>query len=617
MVVFNNNRSGHHMKHLTISKRLYTLVVLFLAILAAALTSSLFGSYRGMERERKAGLEAMTNTAVAILDQYYRMEQSGALTREAAQQQAKASLAAMRYDKGSGYFWINDMVPKMVMHPIKPELNGTDLTNNKDTNGKQLFVEFVNTVKAGGKGFVDYYWPKPGAPDPVEKFSFVEGFAPWGWIVGTGVYVDDLKAAFWKEAMIYAGLCLACAVVVLGAAAAVVGSVTRPIGRLKNSMISIADGDANVDVPFADRRNEIGAMAKTLLVLRDSVNERSQLQRREAEQQRAFEDSRREGEEALRSASDRQAHAMGELGRALEKLADGDLTVQIGQIGSEYEKLRMDFNSAISALHDVIEGIARTSHVVNDSASDISEATGNLSRRTEQQAAALEETAAALDEITATVRTASERANEARQMVTETKDSAGRSGDIVRNAVEAMSRIEESSQKIGQIIGVIDEIAFQTNLLALNAGVEAARAGEAGRGFAVVAQEVRELAQRSANAAKEIKALINSSAEQVNGGVSLVRSTGDALEEIVSLVNRVDGHVNTIATTAREQATGLQEINTSVNHMDQMTQQNAAMVEETTAASQTLAEESRQLRALLSRFQLGHTAGAQGFSRAA
>jgi methyl-accepting chemotaxis protein len=604
------------MKHTTVSTRLYTLVTLFLAILAAALTFSLFESYRGMERERKAGLEAMNQTAVAILDQYYSLEQSGTLSREAAQQQAKTTIAAMRYGNGSGYFWINDMGPKMVMHPIKPEMNGTDLSANKDPNGKFLFVEFVNTVKASGSGFVDYYWPKPGAADPVEKFSHVAGFAPWGWIVGTGVYVDDLKAAFWSEGLLYAIGCLICGVVVLAAAAAVVSSVTRPIGRIKDSMKRIADGDGNADVPFADRRNEIGAMATTLLVLRNSVNERSQLQARETEQQRAFEETRLGNEQTLRSASDRQMRAMGEIGRALESLANGDLTVQVRDIGSEYEKLRSDFNRAVGALHEVIDAIAHTSHVVNDSASDISQATGNLSRRTEQQAAALEETAAALDEITATVRTASERANEARQMVTETKDSAGRSGEIVRNAVSAMGRIEDSSKKIGQIIGVIDEIAFQTNLLALNAGVEAARAGEAGRGFAVVAQEVRELAQRSSNAAKEIKTLINSSAEEVGGGVALVRSTGDALNEIMSLVNRVDGHVNTIATSAREQATALHEINSSVNHMDQMTQQNAAMVEETTAASQTLAEESHQLRSLLSRFQLGGKA-AGSMSRAA
>jgi methyl-accepting chemotaxis protein len=605
------------MKHLTISMRLYALVGLFFVILAGALTFSLFGSYQGMERERKAGLESMTQTGVGILDQYYRLEQSGALTRDVAQQQAKATLAAMRYENGSGYFWINDMGPKMVMHPIKPEMNGTDLTANKDPNGKQLFVEFVNTVKAGGKGFVDYYWPKPGSPDPVEKFSHVAGFAPWGWIVGTGVYVDDLKAAFWGEALWIAGICAISGLVVLAGAAFVVGGVTKPIASIRNSMGRIADGDGNADVPFTDRRNEIGAMAKMLVVLRDSVNERSQLQQRQAEQQKALEDTRRGNEETLRAASSQQAYAMSELAGALERLSHGDLTVQVGDIGHEYAKLRADFNNAVGELHNVIGAISNTSHVVNDSAGDISQATSNLSRRTEQQAAALEETAAALEQITATVHTASERANEARTMVSETKTSAGRSGDIVRDAVEAMGRIEDSSKKIGQIIVVIDEIAFQTNLLALNAGVEAARAGEAGRGFAVVAQEVRELAQRSANAAKEIKTLINSSAEQVNGGVSLVRSTGDALDEIMALVNRVDGHVNTIATTAREQATGLREINTSVNHMDQMTQQNAAMVEETTAASQTLAEESLQLRTLLSRFQLDQASMRQGQSRAA
>ncbi len=600
-----------------ISMRLYALVVLFFMMMAAALTFSLYGSYGGMERERKAGLESMTQNGVGILALYHGMEKSGALTRDVAQQQAKAIIASMRYDNGSGYFWINDMGPKMVMHPIKPELVGTDLSGNKDPNGKFLFVEFVNTVKNSGKGFVDYYWPKPRSPDPVEKFSHVAGFAPWGWIVGTGVYVDDLKAAFWQEALWIAGICAVSAIVVLAAAAFVVGGVTRPIASLKQSMSRIAEGDGSAEVDYIDRRNEIGAMAKTLLVLRDSVNERSQLQLREAEQQRNFDETRRSNEEALRSASDHQAHAMAELAQALERLAKGDLTVQVGDIGLEYEKLRNDFNGAVSELHEVISAISRTSHIVNDRASDISQATGNLSRRTEQQAAALEETAAALDEITSTVRTASERANEARQMVTETKSCAGRSGDIVRNAVDAMNRIEDSSKKIGQIISVIDEIAFQTNLLALNAGVEAARAGEAGRGFAVVAQEVRELAQRSANAAKEIKVLINSSAEQVGGGVSLVRSTGDALDEIMVLVNRVDGHVNTIATAAREQATGLHEINTSVNHMDQMTQQNAAMVEETTAASQTLAEESRQLRSLLSRFQLDPAFQWQSLSRAA
>ncbi|MCJ9674771.1 MULTISPECIES: methyl-accepting chemotaxis protein [unclassified Neorhizobium] len=595
------------MQRLAISWRLYSLVLLSLVILGGAMVFSLFQSYASSERERKAGLAQMNDVALTVLKKYQALEASGAMTREQAQTEAKAVISVMRYGDGSGYFWLNDMLPRMIMHPIKAELNGKDLSNDKDPNGKFLFVEFVNAVKASptGKGFVDYYWPKPGAEQPVEKYSHVAGFAPWGWIVGTGVYVDDLHAMFRRDAINFASMFGIGALVLIAGATFVVKTVTGPIGKIRQALQSIASGEARVTVPCTEQKNEIGEMARALSVLRDSVDERVQLQAREAEQARMIASERSDNERTMTAAAERQGRAISELGRALEALAGGDLSVALVDIGEDYAKLRHDFNAAVGSLHQAIAAISETSLVVRDSASDISGATGHLSKRTEQQAAALEETAAALDEITATVRTASERAVEARTMVSETKDSAGRSGEIVRNAIDAMGRIEESSNRINQIISVIDEIAFQTNLLALNAGVEAARAGEAGRGFAVVAQEVRELAQRSANAAKEIKTLISNSAREVEGGVALVRSTGDALVEIATLVERVNAHVDTIATAAREQATGLQEINSSVNHMDQMTQQNAAMVEETTAASQTLAEQSLHLQGLLSAFRLG------------
>ncbi|MGO7674241.1 methyl-accepting chemotaxis protein [Rhizobium ruizarguesonis] len=605
------------MRNVKISTRLYCLVGFTLAVLAATMVFFLNYSYSELEAERKAGLAQMDATALGIFDKYYKMEQAGTMTREQAQAAAKDVIGAMRYG-ADGYFWINDMRPTMVMHPIKPQLNGTDISQMKDPTGKFLFVEFVNKVKKDGKGFVDYLWPKPGADEPVLKYSYVAGFEPWGWIVGTGVYADDLAALYRQNAIWAALLCLLGAAATIAIAYAIVRSVTAPIARLKAAMNAIAAEEASVEIAGSDRRDEIGQMAKVLLVLRDSVDERSALRGREDERQRQIEEERRGNEASLRSVSERQTQAMQALGVGLEKLAGGDLTVAIGDIGEDYAKLRGDFNAAVDALNGVIHAIAESSHVVNESASDISEATGNLSKHTEQQAAALEETAAALDEITATVKTASERANEAREMVTETKASAGKSGEIVRNAVTAMGRIEESSNRISQIISVIDEIAFQTNLLALNAGVEAARAGEAGRGFAVVAQEVRELAQRSANAAKEIKALISRSAAEVEGGVALVRSTGDALLEIEALVNRVNDHVVSIATAAREQSTGLNEINSSVNHMDQMTQQNAAMVEETTAASRTLADESTQLKTLLANFRLrGGEPQAERYTRAA
>ncbi|OCJ04348.1 chemotaxis protein [Rhizobium sp. AC44/96] len=590
------------MRNVKISTRLYTLVSLALVILVLTIGFFLNYSHAKLEDERRHGLAQMDATAIGIFQKYYKLEQSGAMTREQAQTAAKEVVSAMRYG-GSGYLWINDMHPTMIMHPIKPELNGTDLSQNKDPNGKFIFVEFVNTVKKSGEGFVDYYWPKPGAAEPVLKYSHVVGFEPWGWVVGTGVYADDLAALYRQNALWAAIVCVVGAIIILSVAFAIVRSVTSPIARLKAAMNAIAD-ERDAEIVDHDRRDEVGAMAKSLLVLRDSVRERSAMRDRESQQQKQIEDERRGNEASWRTAADRQTFAIQALGAGLERLAAGDLTVSIDDIGVDYGKLRSDFNSAVEALNGVIQAIAESTRIVNDSAGNISEATNNLSKRTEQQAAALEETAAALDEITATVKTASERASEAREMVSETKASTGKSGEIVRDAVAAMNRIEDASSRIGQIIGVIDEIAFQTNLLALNAGVEAARAGEAGRGFAVVAQEVRELAQRSANAAKEIKSLIGNSAREVEGGVTLVRSTGEALVEIEELVNRVNNHVSSIATAAREQATGLNEINTSVNHMDQMTQQNAAMVEETTAASQTLAQESDQLRGLLSNFRL-------------
>ena len=605
------------MKNFRISTRLSMLVGLALTIFVAALVYNLYHYQDAMVVERKSKLAAMDESMLTLFKHYHELETAGTLSREEAQTRAKDAVRALRYED-SGYFWINDMNSVIVMHPIKPALDGTDQSGMADPTGKKIFSEFVSAVKgsANGQAFVDYYWPKPGFEEPVLKYSHVAGFAPWGWIVGTGVYADDLAAMFRQNAIETAMMLGIGGLVIMLAAYGIVKSVTGPVSRLQASMQAIANEDVSNDVPETDRKDEIGEMAKVVSVLRQSVAERAELRIREGEQQVRLDEERSEGERRQRAVSESQADAMHTVGHALERLASGDLTVSIDAIAPEYAKLREDFNRAVGALSSVINAIARSTDIVYGSAGGIAEAANNLSHRTEQQAASLEETAAALDEITATVRNASERAAEASRMVAETKQSTGRSGAIVRDAVAAMSRIEDASSRIGQIIGVIDEIAFQTNLLALNAGVEAARAGEAGRGFAVVAQEVRELAQRSANAAKEIKGLISNSATEVGTGVALVRSTGDALTEIETLVNKVNDQVTSIATAAREQATGLAEVNTAVNQMDQMTQQNAAMVEETNAAGQTLTQESEQLKILLGNFRL-NAAGAADYRRRA
>lgn len=297
------------------------------------------------------------------------------------------------------------------------------------------------------------------------------------------------------------------------------------------------------------------------------------------------------------------------IGKAIGRLASGDLTVEItDKIDTALEQTRIDFNNAARSLESTVGSIQHSAEVLAANAEVIRSVSDNIARNTEQQAASVEETAAAIDHITTTVRDSSSRAAEASQLVAATRTSAEVSGQIVDDATDAMGKIEESSKEIENIISVIDEIAFQTNLLALNAGVEAARAGEAGKGFAVVAQEVRELAQRSAKAAKEIKALIAASAGSVNHGVKLVAQTGEALRDIVQKVLEVDGNVQAISAAARDQTIGINEINASIGTLDKGAQTNAATVEEANAAAQTLAEEASHLYNMIARFKVARKA---------
>ena len=383
-------------------------------------------------------------------------------------------------------------------------------------------------------------------------------------------------------------------------------AIAGPVVGMTRAMGRLAAGDNEVEVPGAGRRDEIGEMAKAVEVFKQGAIDRVRMEH-EAEEQRGLTDEERARNEKTRAASAKeQALVVASIGRGLEALAKGTLTFRISEaFPGEYKKLQDDFNAAMETLQETMKTIASATHGIRSGTGEISQASDDLSKRTEQQAASLEETAAALDQITATVRKTAEGANHARDAVTTAKADAERSGEVVNGAVHAMSEIEKSAKQISNIIGVIDEIAFQTNLLALNAGVEAARAGEAGRGFAVVASEVRALAQRSAEAAKEIKTLIQASSTQVESGVDLVGQAGKALARIVVQVADINSVVMEIAASAKEQATGLAEVNTAVNQMDQVTQQNAAMVEQSTAASHSLAQEAEELGRLVSRFEVG------------
>jgi methyl-accepting chemotaxis protein-1 (serine sensor receptor) len=384
-----------------------------------------------------------------------------------------------------------------------------------------------------------------------------------------------------------------------------VAGVANPIQSITRAMRRLADGDKSSAIPFTGRADEIGMMAGAVEVFRQNALANERLEREASASRNASEETRHAEQQRIAREAEALRVATSALGDGLQRLANGDLTCRIDHaFAPEYEGLRTDFNATVEQLNRTIGAVITAVENMEGGTREISSGAADLSKRTEQQAASLEETAAALDEITANVTSSSRLSEEARGVARAATESAARSAEVVSHAEQAMQRIEQSSQQISNIIGVIDEIAFQTNLLALNAGVEAARAGEAGKGFAVVAQEVRELAQRSANAAKEIKGLIQNSTTEVEGGVKLVRDTGSALKTIAEHITRINSHMEAIATSSREQSTGLAEVNTAVNNMDQTTQQNAAMVEESTAAAASLAEQAGRLRGLVEAFRL-------------
>jgi methyl-accepting chemotaxis protein len=483
------------------------------------------------------------------------------------------------------------------------------LAGIKETQAKTLplIAEVIRLQKSGQSQLAHTVLMQQARP------SFVE------WLARINKFIDleeaknkvvGAQARAVADGFIWLILCVCGLALALGAAVAFwsMGAI-RPLSALTLVMKRLADGDFSVTVPSLGRKDEVGAMAATVEIFKEGGRERARLEAEAADFQRQLDQKLKEMEAAFEGAGQSQKIVVEDMAGALSRLAQGDLTCRLDRtFAQDYKVLQDDFKAAMTKLQETMLVINSNTAGIAAGAGEITQASDDLSKRTEQQAASLEETAAALDQITATVRKTAEGANHARDVVSSAKADAEKSGEIVDQAVAAMGQIEHSSRDIGNIIGVIDEIAFQTNLLALNAGVEAARAGDAGRGFAVVASEVRALAQRSAEAAKEIKSLISASSAQVAQGVSLVGETGKALNRIAAQITEINSVVTEIAASAKEQATGLHEVNTAVNQMDQVTQQNAAMVEESTAASHALAQDAEDLSRLMSQFQVGEQA---------
>jgi len=562
-----------------------------------------------------------------------------------AQAGALDALQAMRYGANE-YLWVNDTTPVMLMHPTNPGLNGKPLADIADPTGFRLFAAMVEVVRTSGGGAVAYQWPRPGSDQPVPKVSHVEGFTPWGWVIGSGVYIDDVDAAFRDSLRTYAMVGGALVLLTIGVSLLIQRSIVAPLRGLTGDMARLAKGDTSTVITGAGFRSEIGAMAEAVRVFRDNavrVREmeqaaRLQEERVAADKQRhadqvAAENARVEAEIAAvvnaagRGEFDQRMRlddkhgfhlslaegmnrvvglidgAVAELGGCVAALADGQLDRRmVGAYQGDLERLKDDYNSAVETLSETVRAVATSAEVVRTATSEIAAGTEDLANRTEQQASSLQETAAAMEELTATVRQNADNARQANQLSAAARDAAERGGDTVGKAVLAMAQIEKSSDRISDIVSMIQEIAFQTNLLALNASVEAARAGEVGKGFAVVASEVRALAQRSSGASKDIKGLIEESGRQVAEGVGLVNAAGGTLGEIVTSVKRVADIVAEISSASQEQSIGLEQINTAVTNMDEMTQQNAALVEQATAAAHSLRDQAGDLSRHLAMF---------------
>jgi methyl-accepting chemotaxis protein len=514
------------MHKLTLNQKLASMIaVLWIGLILIGIIGA-WQNRESMIADRRSQLTSLVEETMSVANFYYAASQQHAMSEDDAKQKALAMIAKLRYGK-DGYFSVNDSQPVILMHPMKPELDGKNAAGMKDPDGNPLFVNIVKAASQEGGGFIGYKWPKPGHDQPVAKMSYAKRFAPWDWCFVTGMYMDDVN-----DAALTIALQWLVTILVLGALATV-------------------------------------AMVLVLRSVRKSLG----------------------GEIELAVAS-------------AQRIAEGDLTVHVPVRRDDDTSLMHALAMMRSGLVEAVARVRTGTENINVGANEIAAGNTDLSQRTEQQAAALVQTASSMDQMTANVKQSAESAKQAARLAEQAADVATRGSSVVDDVVRTMSEITSSSQKIGDIIGVIDGIAFQTNILALNAAVEAARAGEQGRGFAVVASEVRSLAQRSATAAKEIKALIESSTHTVDQGATLVANAGSTMSEIVQSVRRVNEILEEISHTAHEQSAGIEQVNRAIGEMDQVTQQNAALVEEAAAAAHSLKDQVNSLREALSSFSL-------------
>ncbi len=510
------------MVRMTVGRKIYALIGLsFIGLLGVAILDSreLASS---LKQQKGIELQHLTDLALGIVKEEHAAAQKGDIAVADAQKRALARIAALRYGSND-YFWVNDMQPRMVMHPIKPEMNGNDISTYKDPNGKTLFVDMVSVVKKDGSGFVPYEWPKPGFDRPQPKLSYVVGFAPWDWVIGTGVYIDDLNAQAWvstQRSLIAAGLIV---LLTLAVSMVVARGITGPLQRMTGAMNDLAGGKLDVDVPGIGRRDEIGEMAKAVEVFKRNAVERQAL---EAEQKQA----------ETRAVAQRKAD--------MYKMAEDFEGAVGGIIGA--------VSTASSQLETSAGALSSTAERAEELATTVAAASEEASTNVQSVASATEEMASSVNEISRQVQESARMAGEAVEQARKTNDRVG--------------ELSKAAARIGDVVELINTIAGQTNLLALNATIEAARAGEAGRGFAVVASEVKALAEQTAKATGEI-------GQQVSGIQAATQELVGAIKEISGTIERLSEISSAIAAAVEEQGAATQEISRNVQQAAHGTQQ--------------------------------------------
>ncbi|TCL01211.1 methyl-accepting chemotaxis protein [Shimia isoporae] len=581
---------------LSIATKVYLLIGFFLAVMWGMSMVTINSVEDNSYKLREAHVRDVVSSTVSQLEALQQLVDEGILSLEEAKKQGSFLLGSVRYEGDSGYIFASDYQGRIQAHP-RPDLMGSNQWNLQDPNGQYIYRDLIDVAKQGGGSYY-YIWElenDDGIMVDSPKLSYALPFEPWGWMVGTGTFVNDIEAMTGEMRAEIRNMIILAMVVTTLLGTLVAFSVSRPVNRLRDRMQGLGKGEFDEPVPYTDGHNEVAHMAQSIEVFREALAQKAEIEARE------------EAVRAERAADAKmQQDVVNDLAAGLNHLASGNLDARIEhQYAGAYEVLRKDYNKTVDALRGLIGDIVTVSQEIDARSRGIHSSAQRVAQSSEVTTSTLEQTAAALEDLTATVSRAADSAEEVNGIVEGAASSAASSGDVVDQAVSAMNAIETSSTSIANITNVIDDIAFQTNLLALNAGVEAARAGESGQGFAVVASEVRALAGRASEAASEIKNLIKASGEEVGRGSRLVDDAGEALGGIAKSVGQITEHVANITSGTREQYLSLSEINEAIAELDRSTQQNTAMFQGTLGDSEVLTQKARELATRVQHFKIG------------